>query len=206
MKEPITVPNKEKNDADQRFGLADRQVEVEFYPTLRAGTYAFVGIGFGADKVLYPEHRVAFDLYQGLGHGFEVSAGYRRLQFAETTDIYATTLTKYVGNWMVTGKVYHVPAGGAGGSWSYHGQARRYFGAQGTSFMGGAYSHGFSREEPRGTGDLLRVDADTIKGGIQIDAAERVRISVGGGTSRQERAFQTPLWQSTLDAGVAFRF
>ena len=65
------------------------------YPSFRPGTYAYVGIGFAKDDLLYPNYRVATDLYQSVGNGFEVSAGFRRLGFTTTTDIYLATLTKY---------------------------------------------------------------------------------------------------------------
>lgn len=189
-----------------RFGLTDQQVDVEFYPTFRAGTYAFVGVGIGADKILYPEHRVSVDLYQSIGRGFEVSGGYRRLAFAETTHIYLATLTKYAGNWMFTGKAFLVPDEQLGDAWSYHANGRRYFGAAGTSFIGIGYSHGFSREEPRGSGDLIRVDADTVRGQADVDVTQRLRLSVSGSTSRQERALREALWQTTFGAGLTIRF
>lgn len=189
-----------------RFGLTDQQVDVEFYPTFRAGTYAFVGVGFGADQVLYPEYRISFDLYQSLGQGFEVSGGYRRLGFAAATDIYLATLTKYAGNWMITGKAFVVPDRRLGDSWSYHGVVRRYFGAAGTSFIGAGYSHGFSREEPRGAGDLIRVDGDTVRGQAAIDFTDVLRVSVAASTTRQERSLLEPLWQTTFGAGLIVRF
>ena len=189
-----------------RFGLKDRQVDVEFYPTFRAGTYAFVGVGVGSDEVLYPEYRVSFDLYQSLGRGFEVSGGYRRLAFTERTNIYLATLTKYAGNWMITGKAFVVPDELLGDSWSYHGQVRRYFGAAGTSFIGAGYSHGFSREEPRGAGDLIRVDSDTVRGQAEIDVTDRLEFTLSASTSRQERALRDPLWQTTFGGGLTIRF
>lgn len=189
-----------------RFGLEDHMVEVEFYPTFRAGTYAFVGVGFASDPLLYPDSRFSFDLYQSIGRGFEVSGGYRRLNFAEKTDIYLVTLTKYAGNWMLTGKTFLVPDNRLGDSWSYHGIARRYFGGAGTSFVGLGYSHGFSREEPRNAGDLIRVDADTFRGGAEIDLGDNFRVSFNASTSRQERAVLEPLWQTTLGAGIIVRF
>lgn len=189
-----------------RFGLSDQQVDVEFYPTFRAGTYAFVGIGFGADDELYPDHHLAFDLYQSFGHGWEISGGYRKLAFSETTHIYLGTLTKYVGNWMLTGKVMVVPNELTGNSWSYHGVARWYFGDLGTSYLGAGYTHGFSREEPRSEGDLLRVDADTVRGNGEIDITERLRFSFSTSTSRQERAALPAFWQTTLSSGVTLRF
>ena len=128
------------------------------------------------------------------------------MAFAETTHIYLGTLTKYAGNWMYTGKVYMVPDDRLGDAWSYHGNLRRYFGAAGTSFVGAGYSHGFSREEPRGNGDLIRVDANTIRGQAEIDVSERWRVSVSGSSSRQARALRDPFWQSTFGAGLTIRF
>lgn len=190
-----------------RFGLDDQQVDVEFYPTFRPGTYAAVGVGIGADEALYPAHRIAFDLYQSIGNGFEVSGGFRRLAFADAAHLYSATLTKYAGNWMVTAKAQVSPDEDLGNAWSYHGNVRRYFGASGRSFVGAAYGYGFTREDPRGAGDLLRLTANTIRGQAEIDVKdERVRLSVHLGRSRQERASGNPLWQTTAGGGLTFRF
>lgn len=189
-----------------RFGLRDRQVDIEFYPTFRAGSYAFVGIGIGDNQRLYPRHRVSFELYQSIGKGVEISGGFRQLNFATTTKIYLGTVTKYAGNWMLTGKVLAVPDQRLSDSWSYHGLVRRYFGSSGTSYVGGGYSHGFSREEPRGAGDLIRIKADTFRGQAEIELRERVRLSLSASSSRQERTVLDPLWQNTAGAGISFRF
>jgi len=189
-----------------RFSLDDRQVDLEFYPTFRAGSYAFVGVSVGEDEVLYPKSRVSVDFYQSIGHGVEVSGGFRQLNFAASTRIYLATVTKYTGNWMLTGKAFVVPDQALGDAWSYHATARRYFGASGTSYVGGGYSHGFSREELRGVFDLIRVNADTVRGQAEIDVRERLRVSVSASTGRQERAARDPLWQTTATAGLTVRF
>jgi len=189
----------------RRFGLVDRQVEIEFYPSFRAGTYAFVGVGLGVDEVLYPKSRVSFDLYQSVGKGIELSGGYRQLNFSEQTRIYLGSITKYAGNWMITGKVYSVP-GEVSDSWSYHGLARRYFGSDGTSFIGAGYSHGFSREEPRGEGDLITVNADSVRAQADIALTDRARLSFSVSASRQERVSRDPLWQTTAGSGFSIRF
>ena len=189
-----------------RFGLEDQFVEVEFYPRFRPGTYAFIGAGVSPDPTLYPEHRFAFDLYQSVGRGFEVSAGARYLDFAALTRIYVGTLTKYVGNWMLTGKVYRVPAEGDLDSTSYHGGFRRYFGGDGTSYVGVTYSHGFSREEIRNIGDLSTLDSETIRGEVDRLFRTRLRIFVSGSTSRQERVNRPTLWQTTVTGGFSAQF
>jgi YaiO family outer membrane protein len=122
-----------------RFSRTDEQIEVELYPVFRAGTYAFVGFGASPDAELYPRYRGGLELFQSLGHGFEVSAGYRRMEFADVTHAYLGSLTKYVGTWMTTGRVYHVPGRGRLDSTSYLGLVRRYFGDDGRSFVGGRH-------------------------------------------------------------------
>lgn len=189
-----------------RFNRTDELIEVEFYPSFRPGTYAFIGVGAAPDRTLYPRTRLAFDLYQSLGGGFEVSGGYRQLNFDDRTDIYVATLTKYVGNWMVTGKVFHVPKGGPLHSTSGHFVTRRYFGADGTSYVGVGYSRGLSREEVRGFGDLETLDSDALRGGLEVQVTPRLRLELDGATSRQDRVFGSAVRQHTIQAGFSVSF
>jgi YaiO family outer membrane protein len=188
-----------------RFAQDDQLIEFEFYPRFRPGTYAFIGTGVSTENDLYPHYRLAFDLYQSIGRGFELSGGMRYLDFDDATEIYVGTLTKYLGNWMLTGKVYHVPGEGDLNSTSYHGAFRRYFGGDGTSYAGVTYSHGFSREV-RSVEDLTTLNGDTIRGEFDVLSGRRLRIFGSGGTSRQERANREVLWQTTVNGGVSVQF
>ena len=190
----------------RRFGLKDQMAEVEFYPKIRPGTYAFVGVGGDLDSVLYPSYRVAFDLYQSVGGGFEVSGGFRRLGFDSATNIVVGTVSRYVGNWMLTAKVFHVPVDGPLDSTSYHGAFRRYIRGDGSSYVGLTYSHGFSREEIRNAADLTTMNSDTIK--LEADQlfARRLRLFASGGTSRQARQVNGPLWQTSAGGGIMVLF
>ncbi len=188
-----------------RFARDDQLIEVEFYPRFRPGTYAYLATGVSTERDLYPEYRLAFDLYQSLGAGFEVSGGARYLAFDEGTEIYVATLSKYLGNWMFTGKVYYVPAEGPLDSTSYHGGFRRYVGGDGTSYVGLNYSHGFSREI-RALVDLTTLDTDTVRGEFDVLSGRRLRIFGSGATSRAQRTNRPVLWQTTLTAGVSVQF
>ena len=195
-----------RGDHAERFGLDDQQLEVDFYPVFRAGTYAYVNVGIGAEESLYPSYRWAFDLYQSLGRGYEISGGARRLEFSDPTTIYVASLSKYLGNWMITAKTSMVPEQTTDDAWSYFGTVRYYFGDLGTSFVSAGYSHGYSREEPRGEGDLVRVDDDTFRAQADLDLSARFTLSIWGSTSRQHRDVTEPLWQTTLSAGFTMRF
>ena len=189
-----------------RFGGSDQLIEVDLYPSIRPGTYAFVSLGGAPEATLYPSTRIAVDLYQSIGRGFEVSGGLRRLAFSSTTYIYVGTLSKYVGNWMITGKVFRVPAAGDLDSTSYHGGFRRYVRGDGISYLGLTYGHGFSRDEIRNAADLTTLDADTVRFEAEQLVSRRFRLSATAGTSRQERQFRTPLWQTSLSGGFVVLF
>ena len=191
----------------ERFGLRDRLFEVEMYPTFRPGTYAFVGIGVAQDDRLYPNYRVATDLYQSVGRGFEVSAGFRRLAFTTTTDIYQAALTKYVGSWMLTGKGMYVPDfEGPEDSISFQGQVRRYLGGSAQSYVGAGYSRGYSREELGDRAEFEGLDADTVRANADVLVGSRWLLSASASSSRQERAQRSTLWQHSLGASVTVYF
>ena len=191
----------------ERFGLVDRLYEVEMYPSFRPGSYGFIALGFGNDGGLYPNYRVATDLFQAVGRGFEVSAGFRRLAFSTTTDIYVAALTKYTGSWMLTGKAMVVPdRRGPEDSTSFHAQVRRYIGDSGETYLGAGYSRGYSREELDDRAELLNLDADTLRANADLLVGTRWLLSAAASTSRQERTLRQPLWQHTLGASLTVYF
>jgi YaiO family outer membrane protein len=190
----------------ERFGSHDELFETEFYPRFRPGTYAFIGAGYSGDYGLYPHQRYSFDLYQSLGHGFEASGGARFLDFGAVTEIYVGTFSKYAGNWMLTFKVFHVPAADHLDSTTYHGGFRRYYGSAGTSYVGFNYSHGLSREEVYSAVDLVSLHADTVRGDFDHLFKTRYRLYGSAATSHQERANLLPLWQTTLSIGFGVQF
>ena len=190
----------------ERFGLSDQMVELEFYPSIRPGTYGFASFGMSQDDTLYPNYRVAADIYQSIGRGMEASVGMRRLGFSSTTDIYVGTLTKYVGNWMLTGKAFAIPDfEGPEDSISYHAVVRRYVKGDGESFLGAGYSRGYSREEVGDVAELALLNADTFRANAEIRVGRFV-VSGNASTSRQERANRATLWQHSFGASLSVDF
>ncbi len=191
----------------ERFDMADQLFEVEAYPTFRPGTYAYVGVGFAKDDLLYPNYRVATDIYQAVGNGVELNAGFRRLGFTSTTDIYIGSVTKYSGSWMLTGRAMFVPDfEGPEDAVSYHALVRRYVGGSGESWIGGGYSHGYSREELGDSAELQNLDADTVRANAEILVHPRWLLAASASTSRQERARLVPLWQHSFGASLTLYF
>ena len=186
--------------------MRDNQFELEMYPSFRPGTYAYVSAAAGPDRVLYPRYRYAADLYQSIGSGFEASAGMRRLGFDARTNIYLAALSKYVGNWLLNGKIFYVPDRTGKSSTSYHGSFRRYFGADGTNYVGLRYARGLARDEVRNLNDFEVLTSDTVAAEFNAIIRRRLVLQISGGTSRQNRINQLALRQHSVSVGAGWRF
>lgn len=73
------------------------QVEVDMYPKITKGLYAYVNLGF-SNSYLYPDVRYGAELYKSLPKSFEVSLGFRALKYSTTTNIYTGSVGWYTGN------------------------------------------------------------------------------------------------------------
>jgi YaiO family outer membrane protein len=80
-----------------RFGRRATQVELDAYPRLGEGRYAFVNLGVG-DDALYPTLRGSLEVWQGLPGSFEGSLGLRYLRFSRDVVLYTGSLAFYTGN------------------------------------------------------------------------------------------------------------
>ena len=186
-----------------RYGATDAEVEAEMYPRLRPGTYAHVAAAFSPDAVLYPSYRFAADLYQHLGRGFEGSAGFRSLGFGNGITLYAGSLAKHHGNWVVTGRLLAAPDAG-GASRSIQGSVRRYVG--GISYVGLRYGRGAWRDELRTRNDLEVLDSSVAAAEVLLMLGGRLELSVTGGYSREDRAEAVDLRQYSVATALGFRF
>lgn len=188
----------------QRFGREDDQFEVEVYPRIRPGTYAYLAGAYSPDPVLFPDYRYAVDLNQSLGGGFEGSAGFRRLGFGAGVNIYTGALSKYYGAWLFTGRTYVTPKA-AGTSRSYHGSFRRYFGESG-AFAGLRYGRGGWREEVRNIDDFEVLASDVVAAEAAFVVRRRLEIGVRSAYSREDRVERRALRQYSVSTSLGVRF
>jgi len=188
-----------------RFGDHSNQISGEFYPHIRSGTYAFVTVGGSPDAVLYPQYFVGTDLYQSAGHGFEVSAGYRRLQFSDDVNIFTAALYKYYGNWLYSGRIYLTPDD-LGVSKTGVFAARRFFGDEGIhDYLEFRFSYGASKALATTTLDLISLNSTryTVSYDKRIgnwDAA----VSLGAGSEDQQ--FGGKVNRYTAAGSIYYRF
>lgn len=95
-----------------RFRSNATEFEIESYPRIANGLYAYLGGGTQLSGSLYPKYRIGLSLYKSLPFGFEIEGGIRHLQFATTTDVFIAGLLKYSGNSYFNLRSYLTPSGG----------------------------------------------------------------------------------------------
>lgn len=124
-----------KFNFSRRFESSGLQFEIDLYPRIMKGLYAYMNFGM-SDSFLFPEIRYGGEIYKSLPKGLEASVGFRALQYSSTTTIYTGSLGWYTGNdyWSFRG---YVTPGDSGSSKSgtltyrkYRSDARNYLGIE----------------------------------------------------------------------------
>ena len=127
------------NIAD-RFGTTGNQVEVDAYPHLGNGKYAYLSVGYSGSAI-FPAWRSGAELFTSLPDAWEASLGYRQLRFSGTpTTLFTGAVGKYVGNYWFSARPY-LHWSGSGPSASASITARRYY-ADGDHYIGARAGYG----------------------------------------------------------------
>ncbi len=132
-----------KVNFNRRFEENGLQYEVDLYPKISKGLYAYLNLGF-ADSFLFPDVRYGAELHKSLPRSFEVSLGFRALKYAITTTIYTGSVSFYNGNNYWSFRPYITP-GESGTSESGVLTYRRYR-ADAANYFGVSIGVGFSPE------------------------------------------------------------
>jgi YaiO family outer membrane protein len=191
-------------DHANRFGDTSQQVEIDAYPHIRPGMYAYLNLGYSPDAMLYPRFRVGADLYQSLGHGFEATAGFREMHFGSDVHIYTAAVTKYRGNWMLTSRMYLTPDI-VGTSRSVQVQARHY-GSSVDNYFGVRFGYGSSPTEVTYLTDIQILDATSASVDFQRALGRHMRWSGRFGVSREDRVGSSGLMHYLANTSLDYRF
>jgi len=188
-----------------RFNEHSNQLSAEIYPHIRPGTYAFVTAGGSPDAVLYPRYFVGAELYQSLGHGFEGSAGYHRLQFSDDVNIFTPAIYKYLGNWMYSARLYLTPDS-LGVSRTGAFAARRFFDEEGVhDYLEFRFSYGASKALATTTLDLISLTSTRYS--VEYDKGIgnwHPDVKLGAGS--EEQAFGGKVNRYTVEGSLYYRF
>ncbi|MDO5972264.1 YaiO family outer membrane beta-barrel protein [Flavivirga aquimarina] len=97
-----------KINFNRRFQSNGLQYEVDMYPRIVKGLYAYVNFGL-SNSFLFPNIRYGAELYKSLPKSFEASLGFRSLKYSTTTNIYTGSVGWYTGNSYWSFRAYVTP-------------------------------------------------------------------------------------------------
>ncbi|TDE42750.1 YaiO family outer membrane beta-barrel protein [Flavobacterium rhamnosiphilum] len=132
-----------KVNFNRRFKENGLQYEVDLYPKISKGFYAYINVGL-SNSFLFPDVRFGAELYKSLPKSFEVSLGFRTLKYSTTTTIYTGSVGWYYGNSYWSFRPYITP-GGVGTSTSGTIAYRKYR-SDADNYLGLSLGIGFSPE------------------------------------------------------------
>jgi len=187
------------------FGQNSNLIDLQSYPSLGKGRYAFFDAAFSPDHRLYTHRRFGAELFQSLPKGFEASAGIRYMRFNDNVMLYTASVGKWYGNYWILARTFITPSSTFSTSNSYQLQFRKYY-TDADHYIGLRLGEGASPFEVQSINDL----------GIQHSASaaveslwkfkNQIRLRASVGVARQTRLYIGPLWQYEADCTLYFRY
>ena len=131
-----------------RFSSTGIQPEVDLYPKIADGVYAYLNYGYSS-STLFPRHRMGGEIYARLPKRLEASGGIRYLYFGTGSNvlIYTGSFGWYINNLWISYRPYVTPDR-SGTSFSSTILIRKYF-SDGNNYLGFKGGFGFSPDETR---------------------------------------------------------
>lgn len=94
----------------RRYGRDDKAWAIDAYVDTWSRAYANLRYQHAPDEALFPGHAWRAELFQGIGQGWELSAGVDQLRFRSTTaDIYSLGVGRYTGNFYLRARSRYSP-------------------------------------------------------------------------------------------------
>lgn len=183
-----------------RFREDGLQGEIEAYPSISKGIYAYVGAGYSQSDI-FPRFRAGVSLYYTLPKSFDAETGFRYLDFNPSkTYIYVLALGKYTGNFYFNLKSYLSPDVDIF-SHSYTFSARYYFSDR-YNFIGAQIGAGISPDD-RARNIMGEGNLSTYKFGVNYsrDLVKNFTIAASGLWFYEE--YRTGLWGNQIGVGVS---
>ncbi len=170
-----------------RFGISAVQIEVDAYPKIRRGTYAYLNAGYSSSSI-YPGYRFGGEIYQGFRGGFDASIGMRHLRFPSgNVNIYTGSLGKYYGNYWISFRPFITP-GDTGVSRSGTVLIRRYF-READNYVTLSFGAGSAPDERYTTLDQFRLKSQKAGFDFRKKFGKGVIGSAYAGLTNQEIGF-----------------
>lgn len=196
-----------KINYSNRFETDNYQLEIDLYPRIANGLYAYVSGGW-SNSPLNPTERYGFELFKSLPASLEVSAGFRWLKFSTETTIWTGSLGWYTGNSYWAFRTYITP-GDPGASKSgrviyrkYRSDADNYW----TVEAGFGASPALDRFAPGFTGDeIFQLDSQALVLGYFFSTKNKKNLwSFNLSAFREEKPFASGEYFIYTTMGVSY--
>ena len=198
----------------KRFKNDGHQLELDAYPAIAKGIYMYVSTAF-SNKKNFPYSRLSLEPYFKLPASFEMSVGFRYLNFDDnriiTLDsnkvmIYTATIGKYYGDYWFSVRPYLVP-GKEAWSESISLTVRRYL-AGADSYLSLVAGTGISPDEKLYAYDpsIYYLKSNRISLEYQQKIGSRFFLNCGTGFAREEISAGTHRNRYSFDVGVSYLF
>ena len=196
-----------KVNYSRRFETNNIQYEVDLYPRISNGLYAYVSAGFSTDD-FFPSVRYGAELYKSLPNSFEASLGFRGLKFSTTTIIYTGSVGWYKGSSYWSFRTYITP-GDNGSSKSGTLQYRKYY-SDADNYFSLAIGFGFSPEVERfpvNENEIVVFDLQSqkISGGYSFTSSNKKHVwNTSLNISREEKSFSKGDYYLIYTLGISY--
>jgi len=190
------------NEAN-RFDTWGTQVEVDAYPHLGDGTYAYLNLGHSGSGI-FPTSSYGAELYHNFPAGIEGSLGLRHLVFSDAVTIYTGSIGKYYANSLYTLRLNSTPS--AVGSSLSGSLSARFYQEDADSYVTASVGMGVSPDQPAWSAEVLRLRSRKVSVGMQKRLDRAWVASAGAGWERQEYLPEQFRIHWTFSAGIERRF
>lgn len=196
-----------KINLSRRFASNGAQYEIDAYPRIMDGMYAYVNFGV-SNSFLFPDIRYGAEVYKSLPKSFEASLGFRSLKYSETTNIYTGSVGWYTGNNYWSFRSYVTP-GDSGNSMSgtltfrkYKSNAENFFSIEaGMGFSPEIYLFEFEGNE----NTVVNLDSQKVNLGYFFTTNENKNAwGIRAGLVHQEISFDPGNYFWIFDVGLSW--
>lgn len=197
-----------------RFLLEGWQPEVELYPKIVKGVYAYVNYGYSSSK-LFPKQKIGAELFSRVSKGWEASAGARYLYFTSLNKatIFTGSLSYYLKNYWISWRPY-LTTGGPKNALSNAVSIRRYL-KDSENFIGLLGGFGFSPDERRiqtsaglGVDEIFLLRSQRVQLLWQKTLPKKFSMTLTNTLTHQELAYDQGnyVWSWGISAWLRKRF
>ena len=194
-----------------RGGKGGAQMEIDVYPRIMSGIYAYASYGFaGSSSSLFPAHRAGLEAFFKLPSSFEGSFGARYMNFGPGSDvtIYTGSLGYYYKDYWFSLRPYVTPSD-ISFSRSLSFSIRYYYDGIAEEYFSGKFGAGFSPDERNydpANESVYLLKAQSAGIGWQKPIGLYSLLNVNLDYTNQELSFSPGEYVRVYSCSVGYRF